>query len=332
MERSGWRSARGCWSARSAWSSASGWLGSACSRPMRRPARPSASASHPASWCLPPGGPRSGPAGGARSPRWRSASRSRSPSPWSRRAPTCRRGSPSHAGWPTADDRRSAPRVVASAAGPRVPSAGASSSSRSPFCTGRRWRRARAMASSLSRSATRPSTPSSAATSPRRAPRRTTRRQDSPSSQVSRPDLVPLGRAVARVGRHHDLRGATARCSLLHRPADRAARGGGPDRHRRAPADRDSSRAAYLFGFLACLFLAPVPLIPGPFFSSWAVGMIFGITLYGLGAVAGLLAMYSVARARRSDGDVGARHLRRQRRRFHPARPTSRSRCSLLSA
>jgi hypothetical protein len=58
---------------------------------------------------------------------------------------------------------------------------------------------------------------------------------------------------------------------------------------------RTPSRRAFLFGFLVCLFLAPVPLIPGPFFSSWAVGMIFGITLYGLGAVAGLLALFSVA-------------------------------------
>jgi hypothetical protein len=54
------------------------------------------------------------------------------------------------------------------------------------------------------------------------------------------------------------------------------------------------SRGDYMFGFAACLFLAPLPLIPGPFFSSWAVGMIFGITLYGLGAVAGLMALYSV--------------------------------------
>ena len=38
------------------------------------------------------------------------------------------------------------------------------------------------------------------------------------------------------------------------------------------------SRGAFLFGFLACLFLAPVPLIPGPYFSSRAVGLIFGIT------------------------------------------------------
>ena len=59
-------------------------------------------------------------------------------------------------------------------------------------------------------------------------------------------------------------------------------------------ATTNSSRA-YAFGFLACLFLAPVPLIPGPFFSNWAVGMIFGITLYGLGAVAALLAIYCVA-------------------------------------
>jgi hypothetical protein len=58
---------------------------------------------------------------------------------------------------------------------------------------------------------------------------------------------------------------------------------------------RTNSRPAYVFGFVVCLFLAPVPLIPGPFFSSWAVGMIFGITLYGLGGVAGLLALYSVA-------------------------------------
>jgi hypothetical protein len=58
---------------------------------------------------------------------------------------------------------------------------------------------------------------------------------------------------------------------------------------------RTNSRRAYVFGFLACLFLAPVPLIPGPFFSSWAVGLIFGITLYGLAAVAVLLALYAAA-------------------------------------
>jgi hypothetical protein len=58
---------------------------------------------------------------------------------------------------------------------------------------------------------------------------------------------------------------------------------------------RTNSRRAYVFGFLSCLFLAPVPLIAGPFFSYWAVGMIFGITLYGLGAVTLLLALYGVA-------------------------------------
>ena len=55
------------------------------------------------------------------------------------------------------------------------------------------------------------------------------------------------------------------------------------------------TRYAYLFGFLACLFLAPVPSLPGPYFSSWAVGMIFAITEYGLAAVAVLLALYGVA-------------------------------------
>ncbi len=54
------------------------------------------------------------------------------------------------------------------------------------------------------------------------------------------------------------------------------------------------SSIAYLFGFGACLFLAPIPVISGPFFSSWAVGMIFGATLYGLGAVAGLFGVYSL--------------------------------------
>jgi hypothetical protein len=55
------------------------------------------------------------------------------------------------------------------------------------------------------------------------------------------------------------------------------------------------SRGAFLFGFLACLFLAPVPFIPGENFSAWAVGLIFGITLYGLAAVAVLLALYALA-------------------------------------
>lgn len=56
-----------------------------------------------------------------------------------------------------------------------------------------------------------------------------------------------------------------------------------------------ASRPAYLFGFLACLVLAPIPLISGPFFSVWAAGLIFGITVFGLAAVAVLLALYSLA-------------------------------------
>ena len=38
-----------------------------------------------------------------------------------------------------------------------------------------------------------------------------------------------------------------------------------------------------------------MPLIPGPHFSARAVGLIFGITTYGLAAVAVLLAMYGLA-------------------------------------
>lgn len=56
-----------------------------------------------------------------------------------------------------------------------------------------------------------------------------------------------------------------------------------------------ATRGAFLVGFLACLFLAPVPFIPGKDFSAWAVGLLFGITLYGLATVAVLLAMYSLA-------------------------------------
>ena len=58
---------------------------------------------------------------------------------------------------------------------------------------------------------------------------------------------------------------------------------------------KTASRGAYLFGVASCVFLAPVALIPGPVFSSWARGLIFGITLYGLAAVAVLLGMYSLA-------------------------------------
>ncbi len=45
---------------------------------------------------------------------------------------------------------------------------------------------------------------------------------------------------------------------------------------------RTPSWRAFLFGAAACLFLAPLPWIPGPLFGSWAMGLIFGITFYGL--------------------------------------------------
>jgi hypothetical protein len=47
-----------------------------------------------------------------------------------------------------------------------------------------------------------------------------------------------------------------------------------------------TSRAAFLFGFIACLFLAPAPL---------AVGMIFEVRMYPLAAVAVLMGIYAFA-------------------------------------
>jgi hypothetical protein len=57
---------------------------------------------------------------------------------------------------------------------------------------------------------------------------------------------------------------------------------------------RTDSRQAFLFGFIACLLLAPIPVIAGPFFSNWAAGQLFGITVYGLAAPAVLVALHSV--------------------------------------
>jgi hypothetical protein len=54
-----------------------------------------------------------------------------------------------------------------------------------------------------------------------------------------------------------------------------------------------SSRGAFVLGAGACLFLAPILLpYPGPFFTKWASGLLFGITQYGLGAVTALLGLY----------------------------------------
>lgn len=54
------------------------------------------------------------------------------------------------------------------------------------------------------------------------------------------------------------------------------------------------SRGAFLFGGLACLFLAPVP-IQDTFFSGWPVGLIFGITTYGVSAIVVLLVLFRIA-------------------------------------
>lgn len=55
-----------------------------------------------------------------------------------------------------------------------------------------------------------------------------------------------------------------------------------------------SARGAFLFGAAASIFLAPLP-VPGRFFGSWATGLIFGITMYGIGAITALLSLYLVA-------------------------------------
>ena len=56
-----------------------------------------------------------------------------------------------------------------------------------------------------------------------------------------------------------------------------------------------TSTTVFLFGFMACLFLAPVALASEPFFASWASGMLFGITVYGLAVPAVLLVLMQVA-------------------------------------
>jgi hypothetical protein len=58
---------------------------------------------------------------------------------------------------------------------------------------------------------------------------------------------------------------------------------------------RTRSRPGYLFGAVICLLLAPVPLLPGPFFSVWAAGGIYGIAVFGLAAVAVLGVMHALA-------------------------------------
>ena len=66
-----------------------------------------------------------------------------------------------------------------------------------------------------------------------------------------------------------------------------------------------TSRLAYLFGVFVLLVLAPHPLVPGPFFSDWAVGLLSGITLFGMGAVAAIHAMYLRTALRRREPTWG---------------------------
>ena len=57
---------------------------------------------------------------------------------------------------------------------------------------------------------------------------------------------------------------------------------------------RTSSRRAFVFGAAASLFLAPVPVLAGALYGWWAVGLLFGITLYGMSVIAALLGLYVI--------------------------------------
>ena len=62
--------------------------------------------------------------------------------------------------------------------------------------------------------------------------------------------------------------------------------------------NRTWSLGAFLVGFVSCVYLAPIPVLFGPFFSNWAVGLVFGISLYGLAAVALLLVVVAFVKPR----------------------------------
>ena len=120
------------------------------------------------------------------------------------------------------------------------------------------------MASSRSSSWMRPSTPSLAATSPRREPRLSSRHLASPSSPDSQPQSWyhwgELWLASAVITIFGDAPLAARYFVVLPVVLLAAAALTGTIVRRMA---RTYSRRAYLFGFLACLFLAPVPLICG---------------------------------------------------------------------
>ena len=106
-----------------------------------------------------------------------------------------------------------------------------------------------------------------------------------PDRRPAGPDLVPLGRSMDRGGRDHGLRHRAARCPPS-RPAILVLAAAALTGTLVRRMSRTTSRGVFLFGFIACLFLAPAPL---------ARGTIFGITMYGLAAVAVLLALYGLA-------------------------------------
>ena len=136
---------------------------------------------------------------------------------------------------------------------------------------------------------------------------------------------MPNLNGVARGGRHHDHREHTlAARYLVVLPVlllAAAALGGTLVRRMSGTA----SRRAYLFGLLAMLFLAPVPLVAKPVlgdlpFGSLVVSLIYGISLYGLGDRGPARPVWPRG-AGRSAGDLGPCRLRRQRCGSHPARP-----------
>ena len=54
---------------------------------------------------------------------------------------------------------------------------------------------------------------------------------------------------------------------------------------------RTSSRRAFLFGAATLLVLSPLPLLPGALYGWWAVGLLFGISLYGMSVIPVLIGL-----------------------------------------
>ena len=221
-----------------------GIVGGPIGRParIRRPgrARRSASASAPGSWCWPRGGPRSGPVGGARSPRWPSGSPSRSPWPWSQRArrpaaprpdsaPAERDGADASHGNESAQRRSLV--LTALAGGVFVVAVAllyGSTMTLSPRDGVQPIEKTdvafyAVLGKGLAASGTEMNTFTSGFS-------------DLPG--VTGADVVPLGRAVARLGRHRDLRDRLVGRPLSRRLALAAARRRRAHRHARAAHER----------------------------------------------------------------------------------------------